>query len=275
MVAVVHRRSIGRGRPSGAAVRAGPTSLDLRLQAHSPLPRLTSPSHLPTDLTPAAPRANSTPSPHAPASAARGRRSFAISVGAALALNLLGIGAFAAAVARWQAPAGVPQRASWITAVDVARPAVTPEPAAPTRTPPASPPDATPPAAPEPAAPQPAPPLTTVVPLAPPMAADAGDPVRFYRSGEVERPAEPDSDWNLDTAALDTAGIETLVFDIFVNRDGAVVGCMIIAPATMPDAARAALEERLRQTVLRPAIRAGTTVASMRRIEVSVLPPLQ
>lgn len=99
--------------------------------------------------------------------------------------------------------------------------------------------------------------------------------MRFYRSGEVDRPAEPDSDWNLDTAALDSASIQTLVFDIFVNRDGEVVGCKILAPATLPDSTRDALEDRLRQTVLRPALRGGTAVASVRRIEVSVLPPAQ
>ena len=96
--------------------------------------------------------------------------------------------------------------------------------------------------------------------------------MRFYRSSEVDRPAEPDSDWNLDTAALDTAGIERLVFDIFISSDGAVVGCTIVEPFGLADDARQLLEARLRKTALQPASRRGEPVASVRRIEVSVLP---
>lgn len=225
-------------------------------------------------MNPAEPHADTPPGPQRAGPTAPARRSFAISVGAAVALNLLGIGAFLATAAHRPAAAGSLRPAAWITAVDIVRPAALPEPAATPVARAARPSEAAKPAI-EPVAPRPPAIAPAIAPVAPPAAAPTGDPTRFYRSGEVDRPAEPDSDWNLDTAALDSNGIQTLVFDIFVDRDGAVVGCKILAPATLADATRDALEERLRQTVLSPAIRGGSAVASVRRIEVSVLPPAQ
>lgn len=93
----------------------------------------------------------------------------------------------------------------------------------------------------------------------------------FYRWHEVERAAEPESDWNLDAATLNAAGVPTLVFDIFISESGEVVACTIVAPEALPLELRLELEERVRQTPLRPAIRVGTPVASVRRIEVSSL----
>ena len=201
--------------------------------------------------------------------APRQRNSFALSVVAAFALNGLAIGAFAAAVARWQAPADASGTTSWITAVALPPPALErSEVVAPARLSPAV--DSTP------AHPAVAPPLQRLEvapPVAPPSAGEANNPVRFYRSSEVDRPAEPDSDWNLDTAVLDAAGVETLVFEIFIDRDGRVVGCRVLEPATLDTAARQMLEQRLRETALQPAMRGGAAVASVRRIEVSALPP--
>ena len=189
-----------------------------------------------------------------------------MSIGAALALNLLGIGAFAAATSQWLAPAGTPQRVPWMTVVALSEPVVEAE----------SPQAALPSTAPT------APTTTTrsvatATPTAPPPPphVEASSPVRFYRSGEVERPAEPDSDWNLDAAALDALGTEVLIFDIFVSRNGEVLGCTVVAPATLADETRDSLERRLRQTIVRAAIRDGMPVASVRRIEVSVLPSEQ
>ena len=112
-----------------------------------------------------------------------------------------------------------------------------------------------------------APPASSV-----PLAARDGtaNSVRYFRIGEVERPATPDSDWNLDPAALDVAGLTRLVFEVFVGADGMVVGCTILEPPTLDEATRAALVERLRQTTLQPAERGGVAVASVRRIEMSV-----
>ena len=108
---------------------------------------------------------------------------------------------------------------------------------------------------------------------APLQALDGASVVRFYRSSEVDRPAEPDSDWNLDTAVLDVAGVERLVFEVFIGRNGEVVACTILEPVALDSQARQTIEDRLRQTALQPAVLGGAAVASVRRIEVSATPP--
>ena len=195
------------------------------------------------------------------------RRGFALSVAAAVMLNGLAIGAFAAVVTRWHAPSGASSQAAWVTTFTVARP--TPELAAtapPARAMAEPNPDAI--------AAAPLPRLTAAAATkAPPQPLDGGSAVRFYRSSEVDRPAEPDSDWNLDTAVLDTAGVDRLVFEVFIGRNGEVVGCTILEPTALNPQARQTIENRLRQTALQPAVRGGAAVASVRRIEVSATPP--
>ena len=92
----------------------------------------------------------------------------------------------------------------------------------------------------------------------------------FYTFDEVELPAAPVSDWELDAATLDGARIARIVFDLYVADDGSVVGCDIVEPPTLDDALRASLEARLRSTVLLPAVRTGRPVDSVRRIELTV-----
>ena len=197
------------------------------------------------------------------------RRGFALSVAAAVMLNGLAIGAFAAAVTRWHAPSGAPSQAASISTFTVARP--TPELAATAQPAPARMMVEQNPAA---VAAAPPPRLTAAAATkAPPQAPDGGSLVRFYRSSEVDRPAEPDSDWNLDTAVLDAAGVERLVFEVFIGRNGEVVACAILEPVTLDSQERQTIEDRLRQTTLQPAVRGGAAVASVRRIEVSATPP--
>ena len=89
---------------------------------------------------------------------------------------------------------------------------------------------------------------------------------------EVDSPAYPRSDWNLDVDALEAVGISRLVFEVLVNDRGEVVECTVLDPTGLPDDARRGLEQRLRETNLQPAQRAGQLVASMRRIELVVVP---
>lgn len=96
--------------------------------------------------------------------------------------------------------------------------------------------------------------------------------IRFYRSGEVEQRAEPESDWNLDTAVLDVLGIDKLVFDVFTDRTGRIVECTIVFPDNLLAESRTTLEQRLGETVVKPAMRAGTAVATVQRIEITVAP---
>jgi len=193
----------------------------------------------------------------------------AVSLSIAVALNALGLAAFGGVVTQWrQAGTARPEIRTWITAV------VLPEqksaPAAEGRGPrlqalnkvdqrPESPP--TTPVAP-----------ATVL-QTPHDSPDAA--ARFYRTGEVDRPAFPDSDWNLDTAVLDAAGLERMVFEVYINDRGEVVRCKILEPFDLAEPLRLTLEGRLRQTRLSPATRAGVAVASVRRIQLSVLPALE
>ena len=223
------------------------------------------------------------PNPFPPPAARRA--SFALSAGAALALNGLALAVVAAAAGPWQPGAAPPpQRVAWITSIGLGAPPAAASPAANPPLPADPPAPAKRPAPPRVATAQPPGPAATPVPasrvpdpsLATPLATTDSPPDtgwRFYDFAEVERPAEPDSDWNLDPAVLDSSGVQTLVFDIFIGPAGEVVGCIILSPTELAPETRQLLEERLRQTVARPALRDGMAVASVRRIEVSVGPP--
>ena len=99
---------------------------------------------------------------------------------------------------------------------------------------------------------------------------DAPQPVLFYAFGEVDNPAYPAADWNVDIDTLDQIGIRRLVFEVLVSDRGEVVGCTVLDPSGLPEDTRRDLEMRLSQTRLLPAERAGRLVASMRRIELVV-----
>jgi hypothetical protein len=104
----------------------------------------------------------------------------------------------------------------------------------------------------------------------------AGDPVaapvRFYTFQEVDRAAEPDTDWPIDVETLDAIGIARLVFEVLVDDRGTVISCTVLDPSGLPEAARIDLEQRLAATSLRPALRDGRFVASQRRIELLIEP---
>lgn len=205
-------------------------------------------------------------SPSATTTRPRRRRSFAVSLAVAFGLNAGLLTLTAASVQAWRAPTHLPRQPSWVTTVVAPRVVAEPEPAA---TPPALPADAMLSHA-QPALPPPPADSTAAAPKSPPLQDDDDRVVRFYRYREVDLTAEPDSDWNLDTAALDAAGVQTLVFEIFIGAAGEVVACTILAPTDLPAETRSLLEERLRSTTLQPAVRAGLAVASVRRIEMSV-----
>jgi hypothetical protein len=202
---------------------------------------------------------------------AASRPSFAFSALAAVALNVVSIMTVTAMTNSWQSPAaGRPAatRVSWITTT---APRASVAAVLPSTPPPMSV-----------ARPQPkavlaaAPAQSPVAPLPPsPAANEANDDtgvIRFYRSAEVEQRAEPESDWNLDTAAMDVMGIDKLIFDVFTDRNGHVVECAIVQPETLLAETRETLEQRLRETIVKPAMRAGRAVATVQRIEITVAP---
>lgn len=196
-------------------------------------------------------------------------RSFAVFLAASLALNLIAVGVLASVITRWQATSKEGAKISWITARTVELTAETTaagEEVAPGvgRAPPTKQRRSAHTAH--------VPAIRELPQALPSQSTGEGQPMRFYGSGEVDQPAEPepDSDWNLDTASLDAFGLEALVFDMYISRTGEVIYCRIIEPRSLPDDARAALEERLLQNVLRPALRHEMAVASVRRIAISV-----
>ncbi len=94
--------------------------------------------------------------------------------------------------------------------------------------------------------------------------------LRFFRLGEVDEPAEPASDWNVDVATLDRLGIDHVVFEVLVSDRGEIINCELALPLDLQPAVRRGLEKSLRETEMRPAVRQGTRVASYRRIELYV-----
>lgn len=97
-------------------------------------------------------------------------------------------------------------------------------------------------------------------------------PIVFYTFREVDNPAFPESDWNLDADALNAIGVDRLAFEVLINDRGEVVGCTVLAPVDLEDDAKRSLERRLSETRLLPAERRGQFVASVRRIEVALAP---
>ena len=93
----------------------------------------------------------------------------------------------------------------------------------------------------------------------------------FFGYDEVDTPARPSTDWNLDPAALDDIHSDRLVFDVYVSDTGEVIGCTVREPATLSDSERDSITSRLRGTVLTPALRSGRPVSSTRTIEISVV----
>jgi hypothetical protein len=98
----------------------------------------------------------------------------------------------------------------------------------------------------------------------------ASQPPIFYGFHEVDQPAFPESDWNLDVESLDAIGVQRLAFEVLISDAGAVVGCTVLAPTDLADDVKHGLEQRLSATRLLPAERNGQLVASVRRIELAV-----
>jgi hypothetical protein len=101
---------------------------------------------------------------------------------------------------------------------------------------------------------------------------DPESPIPYYNFPDVDTPAEPESDWNLDAATLDGLGLKTLVFDVYISHTGEVVGLTILQPEGLDDAARTRLQQRMSLTTVQPAVREGRAVNSVRRIRLSTEP---
>jgi hypothetical protein len=235
-------------------------------------------------MTAAAPSATDHRTPVAANAEARVRRAaveakrarLVASVAVAVSLNLAAIGVLAGVVSDWQSS---PRKAPTHPRVTVVRALAAPTASVAARSIPAAQAlAAATPAQPTPAV---APAESALVALnagAAVEATDAAEPtaadhaVRFYKTTEVDSAAAPegDSDWNLDTAALDAAGLHRLVFEVQVSRDGDIIECTILEPQPIAREIKQRLENRMREGKLKPAMRQGVAVASTRKIELSV-----
>jgi hypothetical protein len=92
----------------------------------------------------------------------------------------------------------------------------------------------------------------------------------FYTFHEVDNPAFPESDWNLDAEALDAIGVQRLAFEVLISDLGDVVGCTVLSPTDLAEEAKRSLERRISATRMLPAERHGAPVASVRRIELAL-----
>jgi hypothetical protein len=124
----------------------------------------------------------------------------------------------------------------------------------------------------EPVTPEPVTPMAASPEPLTPAPSDPDSPIPYYNFPDVDTPAEPESDWNLDAATLDGLGLTTLIFDVYISHTGEVVGLTILQPEGLDEAVRTRLQQRMSLTTVQPAVREGRAVNSVRRIRLSTEP---
>jgi hypothetical protein len=90
---------------------------------------------------------------------------------------------------------------------------------------------------------------------------------RYFDAAEVDTPAAPQPDWQVDIDRMIAAGVHRVNFEILVNEFGVAERCRITLmepPQSLPPSQVAA---RLCTTRMTPAMRGGAPVPSVRRIE--------
>ena len=97
---------------------------------------------------------------------------------------------------------------------------------------------------------------------------------RHFNVGEVETPAVPLPDWQVDVAMLLGLGVRSFSVEVLIDATGATEHCALtrIEPDQPPDV-RDAVAAKLCETVLRPAMRRGIAVPSVRHIELVLAMP--
>ena len=90
---------------------------------------------------------------------------------------------------------------------------------------------------------------------------------RYFDVTEVDTPAMPLSDWEIDAESLLARGVSKLSFEILISEDGEGERCRILTLESFSSIASDSLAARLCSTRLSPALKAGIAVPSVRRIE--------
>jgi hypothetical protein len=91
---------------------------------------------------------------------------------------------------------------------------------------------------------------------------------RYFDTSEVDAPAMPLPEWQVDVPMLMGLGVRSVSVDVLISEAGVAQQCAItrIEPP-QPPALQLEVAARLCETVLRPAQRRGVAVASVRHIE--------
>jgi|GEM_PF-2616334 len=91
---------------------------------------------------------------------------------------------------------------------------------------------------------------------------------RYFDVSEVDTPAMPLPEWQVDVAMLMAEGVRSVSVDVLISESGAAQQCAVtrVEPPQPPDLL-AAVASKLCETTLRPAMRQGLAVPSVRHIE--------
>ena len=90
---------------------------------------------------------------------------------------------------------------------------------------------------------------------------------RYFESDEVDQPAVPEPDWQVDPETLIAANVRSLRAEVHVSNRGIAERCRVLEIDPPSARVQARVERELCSTRLRPAMRAGVAVPSVRRIE--------
>lgn len=105
------------------------------------------------------------------------------------------------------------------------------------------------------------------VPAPPTAAAAPSFQERYYRTGEVDQPANPLSEWRIDTARLPPGERHRAALAVWIDSAGKITRVEIARIDPDNDEAREALRD-LAQTAMDPATLAGVRVGNVRLIEI-------
>ena len=91
---------------------------------------------------------------------------------------------------------------------------------------------------------------------------------RYFDVSEVDTPAMPLPEWQVDVTILMAQGVRSVSVDVLISESGTAQQCAVtrIEPPQPPDLL-AAVASKLCETTLRPALRQGLAVPSVRHIE--------
>lgn len=109
------------------------------------------------------------------------------------------------------------------------------------------------------------------LPLAEP---DTTEGPRYFTVSEVDKPAVPRPDWQVDVPLLMGLGVRSFSVDVLISETGSAEQCAVtrIEPEQSVDL-RHVVETKFCETVLSPALRRGVAVRSIRHIELLLAPP--